>query len=134
MHAREEKVMSYRKVELIVALKKNLENHEVIVKEAEASIKGTLLDAIDVLLNKVEAASTEDLIKNFPKYTRIRLDGIEDHRQEYKDLIALFGASTDETVELTQGEFQVYFLDRWHWRGQFMEQNSRYSATARKMR
>lgn len=50
----------------------------------------------------------------------------EDHTHDYDDAIAMMQWSTDDTIELTQGQFRQYVQDDWGWKDSWVASNTAY--------
>jgi hypothetical protein len=48
------------------------------------------------------------------------------HEEDYNTYIEMYSNSVDETIELTEGEFRMLFLDKWNWNHSFTSTVTKY--------
>lgn len=113
------------KGELIEKLEENRAAHRAIFEEALAGYREVALAKLAAYTEKVRAGEIEMI--------QLVLAKPEDHTRDYDRVIAMAQASVDNQLELSEHEFQRYWLDDWNWRNSFLLSNSAYSQTATQM-
>lgn len=61
---------------------------------------------------------------NGPIHLRVQLPAPQDHSADYDRVIGMLEMSTDQEIELTEGDFERYVRDEWEW-SRFVESTSR---------
>lgn len=110
-----------KKDELLTRIRANRENHTKIFEEAMVTYRQMAIEELDKMLAEARAG----------KRIRRQLQLVEPMNQcrEYDRVIAMLEMSTEDEIEISQGEFACYVLDQWAWRQQFLSSNSLYSST-----
>lgn len=98
---RNEKI-KVNKAKLIEKIRENKENHQKEFKEAVEAYKKEAMEQLDKQVKKLANGDTD-----------LSLDLVtpEDKTREYDKLITLFEWELEETVLLTQSEFNQYIMD-----------------------
>lgn len=111
--------------EVLDALKKNREEHQEILEEAQAGYKEKVVIELEKAL---EAARKGE------KYiTDLNLQMPRSHLKKFDNAIDIVEAAKRagrETVEMTASDYQRFIRNRWSWMSSFYEVASTYSATA----
>ncbi len=106
------------KTKLIERLEKNFEQHKKEYKTARTGWKRAVLKKMQE--NLALAENDKEFNLNIAERRP------ESHAQEYRCTIEMLKASLDETVILSQGEFQQYWLDEWSWKAGHTMSMARY--------
>ncbi len=110
------------KQQLLETLRKNRARHIEIVKEAKIGYAETANRLLQERLGMFNGGHLPDL--------RFDLVTPKDYTAEYDAVIAMLEWNKAEEIELSSGEFHVYVLDKWNWRGDFLHSNASYSGAA----
>lgn len=108
------------KQNLIKALEKNLEKHNVIYLEA---IKGYWKELNGKLKKELVLANTKE--KGVVNVS-VHINAPEDRTKDYTNIISMAKAHIEEEIELDQHEFNAYFLNEWPWKQNFLTSNAFY--------
>lgn len=95
--------INIKKIDVIHSIKQNKAKHQ---EEYKVAVEAFKQEAID----KIKSAQ-EALDKGNFESVNINLTRPEDKSEEYDKLILMFEMEVDETVILSQGEFNEYILD-----------------------
>lgn len=109
--------------ELLGVLKANRDAHRKIFLEAQEGYRKL---AIKELEASIHAAKTGKRIQR-----SLTLIEPIDQTKEYERAIRMLEMSVDQTVQLSESDFQCYVMDEWRWKGQFEASNIGYSKTLR---
>lgn len=104
---------------LLDKVKKNREKHTLEFQEALEGWHSEVVKIMSKELSKLRKDKNHEPNFFVPKP--------KDHTDEYDRIIAMLGASTDETLELTAHEFATYAMDEWGWKKGFAEMVTNYS-------
>jgi len=107
-----------KKDELLAAVKKNREGHRAVFEEALEGYRKQAVAELEAILAEAKAG----------KRIRRGVSLIEptDQTREYDRIIRALEMSTDQVIELSEGEFAQYVMDDWHWKGQFIATTQAY--------
>jgi hypothetical protein len=113
------------KTEILETLRKNLENHKKIVKEAREGFTTKAKKLLDENLDLLAKGKLSRL--------NISLSNPKDHSAEYNTVIKALELHVEKTIELNTEEVRNFIEDKWDWTRGFLIGNSMYSDTATKM-
>jgi hypothetical protein len=106
------------KAELLKALKENRANHGAAYEKAKAGYIRVTTEQVKGYLTRL---ANGDLLE------RAFLPAPpEDHTGDYDDAIDMMTWSTDNTIELDQGQFKQYVKDNWGWMDSWLVSNTAY--------
>src|SRR4051812_25237278 len=106
------------KARLLATLRGNRETHGAAYEKAKAGyIKVTTLQLKEYV---EQLANGELLVQRFINPPP------EDHTDDYDDAIQMMEWSTDDEIELTQGQFKQYVMDDWGWKDSWVASTSAY--------
>jgi hypothetical protein len=109
---------------LLDTIKSNREQHAKDYAEAVKVYHERLRDACQ---EKLAAINNREEDKVVP--SGLSLIEPRQFLSDYDRAIRMLEMSVDERITLTQGEFNQYVMDEWHWRGQF-ETTKAYASSA----
>jgi hypothetical protein len=115
--------MTFPKSKVLEALKKNRAIHLKIVQEAQKGFREKAIELTEKLLSELKEGLPVQLI--------IPLHLPDNHIDDFDRAIDMLSMSTGKTVNLNEGEFQMFVRNKWNWQHQFLANNAMYSATAR---
>ena len=104
--------------EVLDILKKNRDLHREIFIAAQKIYRSEVIRKLDQALQAAKDG------KEFPSY--IQIPEPEDHTKDYDRVIRMLELSTEETIELSEQEVEVYVMDRWSWSHSWAASNIRY--------
>ena len=110
---------------LLVTLRKNLQEHIQIVKEAKAGYERKLLAIYEAGVDILRDGRIPKVVEPY------QLPVPKDHSKEYQDAIEMLEMSREDNVELGIMQFRALVKDEWEWSGGFYTTNSAYSGSAR---
>lgn len=110
------------KIDLLVKLKANRENHRTIFLEAQKGYREMAIAELDKTLQDARDG------KRFNR--SLSLTAPVDMTKEYDTAIEMLEMSVDKHVTLTSRQFSNYIKDDWAWKQSFLLSNSRYSKSA----
>lgn len=111
------------RVELLAALKANLEIHKAQYIEAVNDFKERLVKDLVLAKKKVEKTNAEDL-----KTFKFNFSFPSSHEQEFIDIIEMLEVSTDDTINLDHESFKAYFKNQWSWSNSFASTLTQYKS------
>ncbi len=114
--------LKFKKGEVLAALKKNLEEHRKIVREAQEGYRRQFEQELEKKL--------VDLRDGERVNPHSELVVPPHHVEDYERAIQILEMCIDEEVELDEHEFQAYVRGQWRWRRDFLLANSSYSGLA----
>lgn len=114
--------MKFDRDELLTIISNNRDAHRRIFEEA---IEGYRKEAVAQLEAHVERIKRGELI-----LVSVHLPRPEDHTREYDRLLKMLQMTKEQSIELSETQFQAYVLDDWNWKRQFLTSNRMYSPTA----
>ena len=114
--------LDFKKADVLVALKKNLEEHRKIVREAQVGYRKQFEQELELKLAALRAGDRVN--------PNSELVVPPHHVEDYERAIQILEMCVDEEVELDEHEFQAYVRGQWSWQRQFLTTNSVYSASA----
>lgn len=113
------------KQELLDTLKANREIHIKDFLEAQAKYRREAIDEIAEMLKEAKKANLGKGHKIRRNITAVEPQSFE---ASYNTAIKMLEMSIDETIELSQQEFQQYVEDNWSWRGVFASTTMSYKS------
>lgn len=113
------------KNKLLETLKKNLEKHTGIVKEARLGFVKQAQKALERELEKVKKTDPKR-----PMSINVHLVPPQDHSEVYINTISMLEWSTEDEIELQADEFRHLVRDEWEWTSSFLNTNATYSKQA----
>jgi len=108
-------------VELLGILQKNMETHRQHYKTALEKWKDVAIVELEGLISSLKQGKKVFIVSRLPVP--------EEHSDDYQAAIGLLEMAVDETIKLSQGEYQMYVLDKWGWASSFASNTTRYTAT-----
>lgn len=115
--------VNIKRTELLQTLTTNRNAHRKIFLEAQAGYRKMAIRELDAFLSQ---AKTGARIQR-----SLTLVEPVDQTKEYDRAIRMLEMSVDETISLSEQDFQCYVMDEWRWKGQFTSSNIGYSKTLR---
>lgn len=110
------------KSKLLEVLRKNLAEHEQIVREAKEGYRDKVREALSVRLKAIEEGGPINL--------SFDLKPPRDHSADYGTAIEMLEWTQDETISLEPHDFRQLVLNQWSWQRDFLTTNSLYSPAA----
>lgn len=103
------------KKSLLEIIKKNRAEHEAIFLKAQEGFRKTIIEVMELGLAAARAGKKVDRV----------LWTIEPMNQtkDYDRAIRMIEMSVDDTVELSEDDFNSYVLDDWSWKERFTVNN-----------
>lgn len=134
-----ERTVTVNREKLLETLKANREKHQKDYDEAVAGYKSIATERLQKLMSKsVEAVKDnyDMLLKKLSKFDPSSVDTFDDrvvlvqamsfdlkvpknHVSSYDVAIKMAEWEVNETVELTQAQFQCFVMDDWDWQEEF---------------
>jgi hypothetical protein len=111
--------VTVNKLELLNKLMSNRETHKKMYDEAYIGFRKELVKKLERM--------TADAVEGKPYMKYVGLDAPEDHTKEYDRIISMLQMSVNETIIVTEVEFNQFVLDEWNWKGQFAATNALYT-------
>lgn len=111
---------------LLTKLHNNLEQHKIIVAEAEEGYLKKATMMLEERLGKLREGKKVPL-------SFYGIDEPRDYSKVYETAIHMLEAHNGDTVELTAEQFRMLSMDEWDWRRDFIGVNAMYSMTAARM-
>jgi hypothetical protein len=106
------KTVNVDRIELLNALKSNLEVHKAQYNEAITDYKTKLkLDVAEL----AETLEQEDLSISKLSKLRITFEAPADHSNDYIEAIEMLEMSVDSTIQLDEESFKAYIKNKWRW-------------------
>lgn len=116
------KTMKFNKTQILDALKKNREEHIEIVREAQSGFREKAISIFEQKLVVLRSGGSVEV--------NVHLDVPASHVDEFDNVIAMLEMTQDDTIELSDSDFQCFVRNKWRWEHQFLASNSCYSAMA----
>lgn len=117
--------MTFSKHEVVIKLIQNLAEHKIIFAEA---VDGYLIEArkqLELEVARLKVKKGESPINIF-----VSIQAPENHEADYRAVLSMLKASTDEEVVFDSDQYRCYMLDEWDWQRSFLHSNACYSMTA----
>lgn len=111
--------------DLLEALRVNRDAHQAIFDEA---VEGYEKEAVAKLQRYIR-----DIKKGGRKDISFMMPAPVNQVKDYDRVIKMVEMSIPDEIELTQQEFQMYVMDDWSWKNNFITTNSAYSITAQSL-
>lgn len=108
-----------KKSELLTVVQENREKH---IAEFNSAKKIFIEDAIEKLTEMLTTAQVKGKI-----IQSLGLSEPVSYQASYDTAIKMLQMSTEDVIELTQGEFQQYVEDQWHWKNSFVSTTAIYN-------
>jgi hypothetical protein len=115
--------VNVKRVELLEALKKNLEIHRAEYKEALVDFKTRLLEDLEAGAKHVADTTPAELAK-----FSVRINFPQNHEKDFEEVIEMLELSVDEHINLDSESFKAYFKNEWSWTHTFELMNASYKA------
>ena len=110
--------VTVNKLSLIDIITKNRDGHSDRYEKAWA---GYRKEAIETLEDHLSA------LKDGKRIAHVRMDSAPtDHTEDYDRVLEMLNMSVDDTIELSNGEFQQYVQDDWNWSQMWNVSNTKY--------
>lgn len=113
------------RLKLVEALKKNLEEHRVILKEAQDGYRQAMAKQLKKMATRLRRGEVLSIHQAGP-WPEVP----EDHSRDYEETIAMLEWDSSSEVELSHKEFRQFVLDKWDWMERFLFANAGYSSVA----
>lgn len=120
--SRNDKEVAAKTAEVLEALRKNREQHTLILQEARKGYIEEARFALETKLEQIRGGKIVDLTFD--------LTPPQDHTQQYNTaikMLELHHNAGQDLINLTAEEVQSLVLDEWGWSDQFLLTNSAYS-------
>lgn len=108
---------------VLVALKKNRENHIVELEESREAFFKLAKQKLEKAFKKVEDGLEEDM--------QVHLSYPSGHLDAYDTAISMLELHQEETVVLNSTQVRCLVDDQWDWQNNFKLQNSTYVGSVR---
>ena len=120
------KPIKVEKKELLDALRTNRGLHRKIFEEAVEGFRKQAFELLELKVADIKNGRIAPVFVSVPVPV--------DHTTDYDRIIRMVEMDTTVgTIELEEEDFARYVMDDWDWKEQFLNTNSAYSMTARKM-
>lgn len=112
------------KDQLLEALRANKEEHMRIWEEAREGFYASLIEKLRTSLENTEQRA-------LPR-GQVRINETEprNYGRVYDEAISMLEIAQNNVIELTQGAYRQYVMDRWDWQEHFLASNSYYTQSA----
>jgi hypothetical protein len=110
---------------LIDVIRRNRDMHAAQYREAYEGFVKTYSSALKKKLSAVESGAEIGF-----RDTRLNLEVPEDHTQDYDRTLAMLEWHQDETIPLSEQEYQNYIEDNWSWSGKFRQDIATYTVVS----
>jgi hypothetical protein len=114
------KTVKVNKDKLLKTLKKNRKKHRGTFEKAQDKYREEFIRVLDRRLKEAREGGKIN--------TRINLPEPQDFTESYDTAIEMVEWAEDDTIELTQQDFEQYILDRWGWQNVFAANTASYLA------
>lgn len=114
------------RIKLITTLKTNRDQHHAVWLEAVEGYHAKAKENLESLITSLKGAHKK------PVPVNLHLTVPEDHTKDYDKVIGLLEMSTEDTIRLSDQDYEWFVLDDWGWKNSWMYANAGYSATASK--
>jgi hypothetical protein len=114
---------TFKKEDVLKQLRKNREEHALIVEEARDGWQTAAVALIKKELANVRKATA-------PAQLSFHLNPPVDYTDVYDTLIAQLEMAQEDELELDGDQFRKMMEDKWDWREQFLGTNAAYSVSA----
>lgn len=111
------------KEDLLAELKRNREHHVGTFEQVLEDYKAEAVKQLEAHIGRIRSGAVEQVYVNLP--------APQNYEQEYDRAIAMVEWEKDDTIVLTQREFNEYVLDQWAWMDVFNETAATYSQVGR---
>ena len=108
------------KSELLAIIKKNREEHRGLFLEAQTKFREAAIKVLDAMLKAARDG------KQFEPGRLIELRAPQDHTSDYDRVIEMLKMSVEETIMVSDTEFQSFVQDQWDWSKNWALSNSGY--------
>jgi hypothetical protein len=114
------KTVKIKRDELLAKVKENRAKHEEAYKQAQTVFREEAIAKIKSMLKAAQGTG------EIPLY--VGLTEPEEHLEDYDQVITMLEMSVDEVIELENGLFAQYVMDKWAWARAFASNTVGYSA------
>lgn len=114
------KTVRLEKTRLIVIIKRNRDSHSALFEKAWSGYRD---ECVRLLTENLDAMKANKM-----HVVRFFEQPPENHSKDYDRVINMLEMSVDETIELTNQEFQNYVQDDWDWKDRWATANSKYTS------
>ena len=104
--------------ELLKILHKNMETHRQSYETALELWKSAIISELADLIRRLRQGEKV--------FIRSSLPVPEEHSNDYQSAIGLLEMAVDDTIKLSQDEYQTYVLDKWGWAVSFAANTRSY--------
>lgn len=115
--------VTVKKKELLDSLTKNRDGHRGLFLKAIEGYKAAVIKELESSLESAKAG------KEFNKF--IQLEEPKDHTKDYNRIIKMLEMSVADEIEISESQFQMYVMDEWSWKDQFVTTSNQYTAGQR---
>lgn len=105
--------VNVKRSDLIVALHRNMLNHEIELVEAKKDYSEAAVLFLTDALNRAKEGDLSNI--------SFDLDPPVSHVAEFMDVIEMLEMSVDENINLDKTSFKAYIKNEWPWRRSFNE-------------
>ncbi|HXP52466.1 MAG TPA: hypothetical protein VN922_21105 [Bacteroidia bacterium] len=120
--------VNVKRVDLLAALKENLEIHQREYQEAVFEYRRKLYKDLTKAAEMVGLEGKLMLSDEELKNIRVQFSFPPNYEQSYLDVIEMLEMSIDETINLDSQHFKMYIKNQWSWMGGFQALKMSYSA------
>jgi hypothetical protein len=110
--------VSIKKEDLVKALTSNKEEHIHTFKQAREAFQAAMVKELERRLEDAMAGRAVDHIIHLSKPTH--------HEKDYDRVLKMLEMTDQDSITLTEKQFNQYVLDRWDWKGQWVGTTSCY--------
>lgn len=96
----------------------NRDNHKAVVAKALDGYRDAVIVELERRIDTIKAGKPID--------TYLHLPQPEDHTNEYETIIGMLEMCTEDTIEVSPGEFRAYVEDKWDWKDRFVASTAAY--------
>jgi hypothetical protein len=120
--------VNVNRVQLLEALRKNLEIHRTEYREAVLEFHRRLEEDLKVAVKKVKnvdptVQEIEDKLKRFSFHVQFP----QNYESQYVEVIEMLELSVDENINLDAESFRAYIKNEWAWQHSFRATKAAYA-------
>ena len=112
--------VNVKRTDLLEKLKSNLAKHQAEVSAANEAFAKAGEELIRTALRTFQKS-------NVKKSFRVQMDAPNDYSEYYKRMISMLEMSTDDIINIGEGDFQKFVLDEWEWTNSFKAVTASYA-------
>lgn len=108
------------RLHLLAAIKVNRDEHVTLFDRAQIGYRKAVIEALEERL--LDAKHGKPIVRG------MALPEPQNHTQDYDRIIRMLSMSVEETIEISESEFDMYVMDNWSWAKLAKAQNMTYSS------